>query len=124
MKKRNLRKKLVKILAVALAMVLAFTSCCFATGENNGTEETSTGGISSSTLAIGTRKLIEDLTKWLMVIAPILTILLVGYYLMRKSSSDEGDGRRWDNRVKVAIVCCIGVVVSSGLINVIVGYYK
>lgn len=120
MKIRNLRKKLVRISALVLAMVLAFTSYCFATGENSGT----TGGITNSTLAIGTKNLIEDLTKWLMVIAPILTILLVGYYLMRKSSSDEGDGRRWDNRVKIAIVCCIGVVVSSGLINVIIGYYK
>lgn len=116
MKKRNLKRKLVKILGIVLTMVLAFTSCCFATGSGD--------GINSTALVKGTQKLINDLTNWLLVIAPILTILLVGYYLMRKSAADEMDGKRWDSRVKIAIVCCIGVVVASGLINVLVGYYQ
>ena len=112
MKKRNLQGKLVKILGVSLTMVLAFTSSCFATG------------IQDTTLVTGTQKLITDLTNWLLIIAPTLTILLVGYYLMRKSASDEMDAKRWDSRVKVAIICCIGVVVASGLINVLIGYYQ
>lgn len=116
MKKRNLRKKLVKTLVVVLVMVLAFTNCCLATE--------GASGIQSTTLVTGTQKLISDLTNWLMIIAPTLTILLVGYYLMRKSASDEMDGKRWDSRVKIAIICCIGVVVASGLINVLISYYQ
>ena len=65
-----------------------------------------------------------DLTNWLLILAPTLTILLVGYYLLRKSSSDDMDGKRWDNRIKIAIICCVGVVVASGLINLIIGYYR
>ena len=112
MKRKNL-EKIVKTLVVSLMLVLAFTNCSFATG-----------GITDTTLVTGTQNLISDLTNWLLIIAPTITILLVGYYLMRKSASDEMDAKRWDNRVKIAIVCCIGVVIASGLINVLVGYYK
>jgi len=69
-------------------------------------------------------KLNNWFTNWLLILAPILTVCLVGYYFLRKSSSDEMDGKRWDSRIKVAIICCIGVIVASGLINLIVGYYK
>lgn len=112
MRKRNLGEKIVKILGASLIMVLAFTSSCFA------------NGIQGTALVTGTQNLITDLTNWLLIIAPTLTILLVGYYLMRKSASDEMDAKRWDSRVKIAIICCIGVVVASGLINVLIGYYQ
>lgn len=80
--------------------------------------------ITDTKLITGTQNLINDLTNWLLIIAPTLTILLVGYYLLRKSASDEMDSKRWDTRIKVAIICCIGVVVMSGLINVLMSYYK
>lgn len=81
-------------------------------------------GVQDSKIATGTQNLITDLTNWLLILAPVLTVLLVGYYLLRKSSSDEMDGKRWDSRIKIAIICCVGVIVASGLINLIVGYYK
>ena len=34
------------------------------------------------------------------------------------------DAKRWDTRIKVTLICCVGVVVASGLINLIIGYYK
>ncbi len=82
------------------------------------------GAVQDSKIATGTQDLITDLTNWLLILAPVLTVLLVGYYLLRKSSSDEMDGKRWDSRIKVAIICCVGVIVASGLINLIVGYYR
>lgn len=104
-------KKSVKILGVVLTIILISTNYCFAS-------------IQDTTLVTGTQKLIGDLTNWLLIIAPTVTILLVGYYLLRKSASDEMDAKRWDSRIKVAIICCIGVVVMSGLINVLMNYYK
>lgn len=107
-------RKMTKILT---RMNLIFSSCmlynnvCF-------------GAITDTTLVTGTQNLISDLTNWLLIIAPTITILLVGYYLLRKSASDEFDAKRWDTRIKVAIICCIGVVVMSGLINVLMSYYK
>ena len=105
-------KKLAKTGAVVLIVLFIFTNYCFASG------------IQSTTLVTGTQKLISDLTNWLLIIAPTVTILLVGYYLLRKSASDEMDSKRWDSRIKIAIICCIGVVVMSGLINVIMNYYN
>lgn len=103
-------KRIVKI-GLALTSLLFCNNTCFAS-------------IGDSKLATGTTNLINDLTNWLLVLAPVLTVLLVGYYLLRKSASDEMDSKRWDSRIKVALICCIGVVVASGLITIIIGYYK
>jgi len=111
--KEKIKKYSKRIGKVGLATTsfLGATSTCF-------------GAVSDSKIATGTQNLITDLTNWLLILAPVLTVLLVGYYLLRKSSSDEMDGKRWDSRIKVAIICCVGVIVASGLINLIVGYYK
>lgn len=107
---KNYLKKIGKA-GLAITNLFYITSTCFA-------------GVQDSQIAIGTQNLITDLTNWLLILAPVLTVLLVGYYLLRKSSSDEMDGKRWDSRIKIAIICCVGVVVASGLINLIIGYYR
>lgn len=104
-------KNLKKIGLVVFTNIIFCTNYCFA-------------NVSDSILATGTEKLIKDLTNWLLILAPILTILLVGYYFLRKSASDEMDGKRWDSRIKIAILCCVGVILASGLINLIIGYYR
>ena len=107
--KRNLKR--IGNLGLVLTSLFCSTSTCFA-------------AVQDSKIATGTQNLITDVTNWLLILAPILTVCLVGYYFLRKSSSDEMEGKRWDSRIKVAIICCIGVIVASGLINLIVGYYK
>lgn len=104
-------EKLKKIGLIVSISLICCTNYCFAS-------------VSESVLATGTQNLIKDLTNWLLVLAPTLTILLVGYYFLRKSASDEMDSKRWDTRIKVAIVCCVGVILASGLINLIIGYYR
>ena len=108
-KKRSL-KVIIKLGLVTTSLLL-YTRTCFA-------------GVGDSKLATGTTKLIDDLTNWLLILAPVLAVLLIGYYLLRKSASDEMDAKRWDSRIKVTIICTIGVVVASGLITMIIGYYK
>ena len=111
--KTKIRKnlKVIEKIGLATTSLLFYTTTCFA-------------GVGDSKLATGTTNLINDLTNWLLIVAPILTVLLVGYYLLRKSASDEMDSKRWDTRIKIALICCIGVVVASGLITIIIGYYK
>jgi len=82
------------------------------------------GAIGSSKLATGTEQLVKDATTWLLVIAPLVTVIAVIYYLIRKTISDEMDHKKWNSRISTAIICCIGVVAASLIINVIVGYYK
>ena len=105
--------KMIKRMGIMIfVVVMLSTNCCFASS------------VGESKLAVGTENLINDLTNWLLVLAPVLTACLVGYYLLRKSASDEMDTKRWDNRIKVAVISCIGVVIASGLINIIIGYYR
>lgn len=80
--------------------------------------------VSSSKLATGTEKLVSDLTTWLMILAPTVTVLLIVYYLIRKSASDEVDSKKWNSRITVALVSCIGAVLASVIVNLLVGYYR
>jgi len=82
------------------------------------------GSIGSSKLATGTENLVKDVTSWLLVIAPLVTVVAVIYYLIRKTVSDEIDHKKWNSRISTAIICCIGVVAAALIINLIVGYYQ
>ncbi|MGI6189942.1 MAG: Mbov_0395 family pilin-like conjugal transfer protein [Caldicoprobacteraceae bacterium] len=81
-------------------------------------------GISDSKLARGTEKLIQDVTTWLMVLAPVVTGLLIIYFCIRRAAADEMDQKKWNNRIVVAIVSCIGAVLGSATLNLIIGYYQ
>ena len=80
--------------------------------------------ISSSKLATGTQNLIKDVTSWLLVVAPLVTVVAIIYYLIRKTVADEMDAKKWNSRISTAVICCIGVVIASITINLIVSYYQ
>jgi ABC-type molybdate transport system permease subunit len=90
----------------------------------NSTAVYAAGGISDSQIAKGTEKLIQDATTWLMVLAPVVAGLLIIYFCIRRSAADEMDQKKWNNRIVVAIVSCIGAVLGSATLNIIIGYYK
>jgi ABC-type molybdate transport system permease subunit len=80
--------------------------------------------VQNSKLAKGTEKLIGDITTWLMVLAPVAAGLLIIYFCIRRSAADEMDTKKWNNRIVVAVVSCIGAVLGSATLNLIIGYYK
>ena len=80
--------------------------------------------VGSSVLATGTKALVSDLTTWLMILAPTVTVLLVVYYLIRKSASDEMDSKKWNSRITVALISCIGAVLASAIVSLLIGYYQ
>jgi len=81
-------------------------------------------GLGDSSIVKGTEKLIGDITTWLMILAPIVTIMLVIYFAIRRSAADEMDQKKWNNRIMVAVVSCIGAVLASALVNLVLGYYR
>lgn len=81
-------------------------------------------GVSQSKLATGTEKLIADATTWLMVLAPVVAGLLIIYFCIRRSAADEMDQKKWNNRIVAAIVSCIGAVLGSATLNIIISYYQ
>ena len=106
-----------------LNAVISFTIVAFAVFLLN-TQTAYASGISESKLAKGTEKLIGDATTWLMVLAPVVAGLLIIYFCIRRSAADEMDQKKWNNRIVVAIVSCIGAVIGSATLNIIIGYYQ
>jgi gamma-glutamyltranspeptidase len=82
------------------------------------------GGIGGSKIVTGTEKLIGDVTTWLMILAPIVAGLLIIYFCIRRSAADEMDQKKWNTRIIAAIVSCIGAILGSATLNLIIGYYK
>lgn len=80
--------------------------------------------VKDSKLVKGTEKFINDVTVWLMVLAPIVAGLLIIYFCIRRSAADEMDVKKWNNRITTAIVSCIGAVLGSAILNLIIGYYQ
>lgn len=81
-------------------------------------------GVEDSKLATGTQALISDLTTWLMILAPAVTVLLVIYYLIRKSAGDEMEAKKWSSRIVAALISCVGAVLASAIVNLLIGYYQ
>lgn len=80
--------------------------------------------LQDSQIAKGTEKLITDVTTWLMILAPIAAGMLIIYFCIRRGAADEMDQKKWNNRIAVAVVSCIGAVLGSATLNLIIGYYK
>jgi len=115
MKKINLVKKVnaffrISMISIVLIILWSQTVCA--------------DDISSSKLATGTLKLISDATNWLMILAPAVTVLCIIYFLIRKSISDEMEHKKWNTRITVALISCVGAVLSAVIVNVLVSYYK
>jgi uncharacterized membrane protein YgdD (TMEM256/DUF423 family) len=105
-------RKLVISAAVMLITMLSVAQSAFA------------DDIGSSKLATGTQKLITDATNWLMILAPAVAVLCIIYFLIRKSISDEMDHKKWNTRIAVALISCIGAVLAAVIVNVLISYYK
>lgn len=79
--------------------------------------------VQNSKLVKGTEKLIQDVTTWLMVLSPIVGVLLIIYFFIRRAASDEMDSKKWGNRIITVIISVIGAVLASATLNLIIGYY-
>ena len=80
--------------------------------------------IASSKLATGTEKLIKDAMSWLLVVAPLVTIVALIYFAIRKGISDEMDHRKWNSRMITAVICGGIAVLASVIVNLVMDYYK
>ncbi|WP_055668272.1 Mbov_0395 family pilin-like conjugal transfer protein [Desnuesiella massiliensis] len=116
MKIKNLLKEVKeKAWAVILTLYALFMSSYTVYADDN---------VQNSKLVKGTEKLINDITTWLMIFAPVVAGVLIIYFFIRRSAADDMDQKKWNNRIVVAIVSCIGAVIASATLNLIIGYYK
>ena len=108
-------KNKVMLCMIQIYMALIFSNAVYAFGDT---------AVQDSQLVKGTEKLISDVTTWFMVLSPIVAGLFIVYFSIRRSAADEMDQKKWNNRIVTAIVSCIGAVLASTTLNIIIGYYK
>lgn len=104
-------KKIVAVIYAAVTMA-ALNVSAFASG------------LESSVAVTGTKKLLNDISNVLLVVAPIAGVVCVTYFAVRHGAADEMDQKKWKQRIVVAIVSVIVAVLASALITTLVGYYQ
>lgn len=79
--------------------------------------------LNSSILVTGTIRLLNDLITALTGISILIATVMGIYYLAKKSSCDEQEGKFLTRRLFVAIGCCVLITIIKVLIQVITSYY-
>jgi len=77
----------------------------------------------SSDLATGTKSLISDVSTWLVLICPVVAAAAAVFFLIRRAMADEQDGKMWNRRIQIAIICGVAGTLVSGIISLISSYY-
>ena len=79
--------------------------------------------ITDSEIYKGIKKMLEDASAALLVLAPIVGALLFGYFSIRKGAADEMDHKMWDKRKNIVLVSTVSVFIASALISLLTGYF-
>ena len=82
------------------------------------------GNIQNDKVVTGTKKLIQDATKAMGIIGALVYVLFGIYFFIRKNMAEEQDQKMWNKRIATTVICAVGIVVISGLLNTIVKYYQ
>lgn len=73
----------------------------------------------------GTKDLFSDITKWLLILIPLGIGAFVGFQALQKGmTEDQAEIAHKNKVIKNSIIGGILAVSASGLINLILGYYK
>lgn len=79
--------------------------------------------INSSILVTGTIRMLNDIITALTGISILVATIMGIWYLVKKSSCDEHEGKILNKRLLVAIACCIMITLIKVIIQVITSYY-
>lgn len=104
----NLKKKLsCALLALFFSVTPAFAA----------------GNIQSSPLGQGIKNMLNDVSVFLVILSPLAGAAAGVYFLIRRSMADEQDGKMWNKRFSVAIVCGVAGMLVSGVISLVSSYF-
>jgi len=83
----------------------------------------SADNLANSTVGMGIKNMLNDLSSFGMVIGPIIGGAAAAYFLVRRSMADEQDGKMWSRRIWIAIICGVAVLLVGGIISLISSYF-
>ena len=110
-------KKSLRLKRITAALMCCITTCLTAINAF------AAGNIAGSAVGVGVTNLINDVTNWLLVIAPVVGGVCIVFFCIRRSAADEMDQKKWNNRIVTAAVSTIGAVLGVALMNLILGYF-
>lgn len=84
----------------------------------------SANNIMDSILGTGLVNLVNDASFLLIILCPLVGAAAAGYFTTRRSMSDEQDGKMWEKRIKVAIICGVGGCLTSAIIAIGASYFQ
>lgn len=87
------------------------------------TAASASGALEGSKLVTGTKALVNDVTGVMMWACPAVATVVAIYLFVRRSMADEQDGKLWQKRIVIAIVCGVAGCLASTFINVLSSYY-
>ncbi len=82
------------------------------------------GGLEGSKLVTGTKSLLQDAGKVLVVLGIIAGGVFMSYYGIRMAGADEQDKKGWKNRIMAAAIGTIIAVAAGAIITMLVKYYQ
>lgn len=80
--------------------------------------------IMDSIVGKGTLAMINDISGFLMIAGPIVCALCAVYFWIRRSGASEHDAIGWNKRIITAVICGVGLGLTSGLIALLTSYYQ
>lgn len=111
------RKSVYRIIALIMAMIFLCAIGAvpaFASG----------GAISNSTIGIGTKDLFKDLTSFLLVALPIVIVIMIIYFSIRKSTAtEESEQITWGKYIKNALWSLVVGECAAAIVNILLTYY-
>lgn len=81
-------------------------------------------GLQNSNFYKGTLNLVNDASKAIAIIGPLVCGVFAGYYFARKSMSDDQDDKQWNRRIVKAVICAVAIGLVSALIALVTSYYQ
>ncbi len=82
------------------------------------------GGLEGSKFVTGTKKLLLDIGKTLVLLGIIAAGVFMSYYGVRMAAADEQDKKGWKNRIMAAAIGSIICVSAGTIITMLVKYYQ
>lgn len=79
--------------------------------------------LSESPLGVGLKRLLSDVSTYILVLSPIIAGVAAVVFLIRRSMADQADGKLWSHRIIVAVICGVGGMLVGGVIELITGYF-
>lgn len=80
--------------------------------------------IIQSTMGQGIINLLNDFTGFLMVVAPLVAVLMIIYYTIRKKlETEDMENIRYTKKIKGILIACIFVFLASGIMNLLLSYF-